>query len=133
MTRPTFDTSDLRRLTDVQLIHRVNDAIAAREIDAGTSIPSRAGLLLRHGLFRGRLGCACIAFAVQTRDLLHGGFLALRMANPARLAAWSQASDARMAAIIADIAILRMLGEMERRVAREARRAGPPVPSVRGA
>jgi hypothetical protein len=118
----TFATDDLRELTDVQLIHRLHVALAAREKAATPA--SRAARLIR-SLPRSQLVLpALVAVAVQMRDAAHGSALAMALASPERLIAWAEKSRARMDALLADIAILRMMREMQRRIPARGMMAG---------
>jgi hypothetical protein len=114
----TFGVQDMGRLTDVQLIHKLDAAIAAREADAASPGRSRAERLLRFIPPRAPWLASLVLAAVQVRDGVEGAWLAVRVASTRRLSAWASASEARLAALDADIRIMALLGEMERRVAR---------------
>jgi hypothetical protein len=114
MRSRTFATDDLRQLTDVQLTHRVNDAMTAREADA--TPPSRGSILLRRAEVRHPLWYGSVAFTAQLWHALHGSLLAVTLASEARLGRWAERSQKRMTTLLVDIAILTMLDEMERRV-----------------
>ncbi len=115
MSPRMFATDDLRQLTDVQLIHRVNDAMTAREADE--TLPSRGSRLLRWSETRHPLWYGAVAFCTQLSYAFHGSVLAVFLASEARIAAWAERSQERMTTLLVDIAILTMLDEMERRVA----------------
>lgn len=131
MSGATFETGDLRQMTDVQLVHRINRAMADRETDMAACGPSRASRLLRWSRIRLWPWYAFVAIGVQTRDALHGGLLAVAMASQDRLSAWAERSQERMRGILADIAILRMLDEMERRVGARGMQRNEPYPELR--
>jgi hypothetical protein len=123
LSRPD-DARGLKALTDVQLIHRLDKALACRERDIAESRPSRAGLLLRGLPLRHPSVYMLVLLAVQMRDALRGAGLAVALAPAEQLAVWADDSRARMEGLDADIAILRMLDEMERRVRRGRRDNG---------
>jgi hypothetical protein len=110
----TFATDDLRALTDGQLIHRLNGALIARE--EAHAAPSRAARLLRALRLRGPVLPMMIDLAVLIRDAAHGCLLAMALASPQRIAVWAERSRSRMEMLAVDIAILRMIREMERRI-----------------
>jgi hypothetical protein len=110
----TFATDDLGHLTEIQLIHRLNNALLARE---QTGLPvSRATRFIRYLSVRHPMVLHGIAIAVELRDAMQGSLLAMSLASEERLVTWAIESRARMDALLADIAILRMMREMERRI-----------------
>jgi hypothetical protein len=122
--------TDIRRLTEVQLIHRLNDALAARAASALALPASRA-----HRLFRALPASAfrlqpLMVLALAARDACAGAWLAATLAASDRVAAWAGASDARMRGLAEDAAIMRLLAEMERRVRMRSRE--PVVAAVPG-
>jgi hypothetical protein len=118
MAAATIQPVRLSTLTDVQLIHHVNNAVRARDCEDRSSQACR--LLRTPGL--PRLSYPMVLLTLQLNDALQGAWLALRLAAPDRLTAWAERSDRRMRAVIDDIAILGLLAELERRVtARKAK------------
>jgi hypothetical protein len=114
----TVTSRGLKTLTDVQLVHHLNDALVRRERQIGISPPSRAARLLRALPFRHPLVYALVTLAEETREAARGAGLAVTLSSGNRLTLWAEGSRARLYGLDADIAILRMLDEMERRMRR---------------
>jgi hypothetical protein len=112
----TYATDDLRLLTDVQLVHRMNNALNAREVASATVAPSRPSRLIRAFPLMNPALLSLVLLAVQIRDAIQGGFLAISLAPSVRLVAWAELGERRVEALQCDIAIVRMMREMRRRV-----------------
>lgn len=115
---------DLRSLTDVQLFHHLDHAIASREHALAATRPSRAARLLREWPFRNPAWHALLIAAAELRHALRGAWLAIRLESEPRLRAWAESSRQAMASLLADIAIAEMLAEMQRRVGLMGEEAG---------
>ncbi len=108
-TSDAQDLRDLRRLTDVQLIHKLNDAVSAREASVAALPMSRRDRHSALGIARSPAVAFLIVAAVQIRDALHGFWLGASMAASPRLVAWAAASEARLNGVHEDIRILALL------------------------
>jgi hypothetical protein len=116
MTPRSLSARDLRSLTDVQLFHHLDDAIASREGVRNAIPPSRAARLLREWPIRHPIWHALLIAALEAQHGLRGAWLAIRLESEPRLEAWARSSHQRMADLLADIAMAEMLTEMQRRV-----------------
>jgi hypothetical protein len=117
MPRTHLAVSSLTILTDVQLIHHLNDALRLREAALASAPASRASSLLRRIPLRGPAWYSFVVVGAELVGALEGALLALRLASVARLTAWANRSETRRRSVADDIGILHMLDEMERRVA----------------